>query len=139
MSEPPTALRFIVPGEPLGKERPRGIIRKLKGGKAFTKMVTPPRTRAYEEKIRTLAQIAVNQSRWCWSDEDEFMMIVRIFHEYPKRRSDCDNVFKACADACNGVTYGDDKSIKGGSFWRERDQKNPRVEVEIRRVTAQAA
>jgi Holliday junction resolvase RusA-like endonuclease len=130
----PTVLRFVVPGEPVGKERARVFSKVNATGTVVTRAVTPEKTRSYESKVKLLAQIAVNQAKWAWSSEDAFTVILRIRHTHRKRHPDATNVFKAIEDGCNGVTWRDDVGVLDGAFSMRRDAVNPRVEVEIRRA-----
>jgi Holliday junction resolvase RusA-like endonuclease len=130
----PTTLRFTIPGEPVGKERAR-VFRKVNpNGTVITRAVTPEKTRAYEEKVRTIAQIAVNQSRWAWSTKDRFSMVIKVYRTHWDAGADASNVLKSIEDACNGVTYRDDRYVRGvGIALQPPDPDNPRVEVEIHR------
>ncbi len=131
---PLTVLRFQVPGEPIGKERPRFVQRTKTDGSTFGAAVTPKRTREYEKHIQMMAQIAVNQSRWAWSRDDRFAVIVKVYRTHVDRGPDVDNVCKALLDACNGVTWNDDRHVWAFAVaLRKRDPKNPRLDVEIRR------
>lgn len=52
------------------------------------------------------------------------------------KRGDLDNYAKVLGDALNGVAYHDDSQVVELHMWRHDDRKNPRVEVEIRRMGA---
>lgn len=47
-----------------------------------------------------------------------------------RNRGDIDNVLKAVLDACTGFLYEDDEQICRLTITRDKDAKNPRVEVE---------
>lgn len=135
-----TVLRFVVPGEPVGKERARVFRKESADGRVITRAVTPEKTRAYEEKVRTVAQIAVNQSRWAWSKDDRFNVVLKIFRTHVDAGPDVDNVIKVCADSLNGIAWKDDRYVWGiGAALQPRDPENPRVEVEVRRFKKGAA
>lgn len=106
---------FIVPGQPVGKGRPRFARRG-----AFIKTYTPAKTKAYEQRISVF-----------WSGPKippgtpVRVEVVAIFKR-PKRlfrqrdpdelvdclaKPDGDNVLKACLDALNGVAYEDDNQV----------------------------
>lgn len=137
---PPTVLRFVVPGEPVGKERARVFRKITPNGGVVTRAVTPEKTREYEDKIRTMAQIAVNQQRWAWAKTDRFSVVVKIYRTHWDAGPDASNVLKAIEDACNGVAYRDDRYIRGiGVAIQAPDPENPRVEVEVRRFRPSAA
>lgn len=132
--EVPTELRIVVPGEPVGKERARIVTRKKRDGSIFTRGITPPKTEAYEEKLRTLAKVAVNRSRWMWSDKDRFHVVMRVYRTYPNAGPDLDNVIKTM-DALNGVVWKDDRHVRGiGAMIMDPDPKNPRLVIVIKRL-----
>lgn len=136
----PTVLRFEVPGEPVGKERARVFRQKNANGTVITRAVTPEKTRAYEDKIRTIAQIAVNQARWSWSNDDRFSVLLKIYCTHEGAHPDLDNVCKAVLDSGNSILWKDDRRVRGiGAAFQTPDPKNPRVEVEVRRFKKGAA
>ena len=51
-----------------------------------------------------------------------------------RRTGDLDNFVKVLLDALCGVAYADDKQIVELHSWRFDDPRDPRVEVEVRRV-----
>ncbi len=58
-------------------------------------------------------------------------------HVYRGRKAgDLDNYGKVLLDALCGVAYQDDGQVVEIHSWRHDDAANPRVEVEVRRVTA---
>ncbi len=125
-------LSFVVPGEPVGKERPRArVITPGNAGKAFARFYTPSKTVAYESHVRTLTQIAANLARWRFKQDALFHVLLRIFTTHALQRPDGDNVFKAVADAMNGIAYSDDKRIVGGGWTIKRDPACPRVEIRV--------
>jgi Holliday junction resolvase RusA-like endonuclease len=88
-------VRFV--GLPLGKERPRF------GGHAYTSA----RTRQYEEAVKLLLKKA-----WPGPPDRLSRFEARaVFRRPDRRRIDGDNLFKAVADAGNGVAYGDDGQV----------------------------
>lgn len=132
--EVPTELRIVVPGEPVGKERARIVTRTKKDGTVFTKGITPPKTEAFEKKLRELAKIAVNQARWMWSDTDRFQVVMRVYRTYPNAGPDLDNIIKTM-DALNGVVWKDDRYVRGiGAAIMDPDPKNPRLVIIVRRI-----
>jgi len=142
MGDVPTVLRFTVPGEPVAKERPRAIARVSRaGGKvtAFARMVTPPKTREYEERFRLIAQAAVSAARWMWSAKDRFHVVLKVYRTHDGLGGDLDNVIKACGDAGNGVLWKDDRYVRGIGAMLYQDAHRPRVEVEVRRIAQGAA
>lgn len=129
----PTVLRLVIPGDPVGKERARVFRKQNPNGTVITRAVTPEKTRAYEEKIRTLAQIAVNQARWSWAKDDRFSVVMKIYRSHWDAGADLDNVIKTI-DGLTGIVWKDDRYVRGiGAAFQDPDPKNPRVEVEVRR------
>lgn len=63
----------------------------------------------------------------------ELAMYVNVYR--PAKRGDLDNFAKVLGDALNGVAYHDDSQIIELHMWRHDDKANPRVEVEVRKVT----
>lgn len=133
-------IRFTVPGEPVGKGRPR-FVRTYRGGRA----VTPNKTRYYEELVRM---------EYCWQcstkfiDTDMLKMHIDAYFSIPKstskkrmkemleknirptKKPDADNIIKAIADALNDVAYHDDKQIVDCSISKYYSDE-PHVEVFI--------
>lgn len=108
---------FDVPGDPVGKQRPR----VTRSGHAFT----PHRTVEYENLVRACFRDAYPEAQPL--DEPVSVQIV-AFYSIPKSWSktkrgqarnleilpgkpDCDNIAKAICDALNGVAYSDDRLI----------------------------
>ena len=132
----PAAIRFVVPGEPVGKMRARTFVRMRRDGKPFATTTTPDTTRAYEAKVRTLCAIAVNQARWLMSKSDRFALRLRVFRTHEGAGADLDNVIKSVADAIQGpgLAMPDDRYVRCISASLLKDATNPRVEVEVFRV-----
>lgn len=79
-----------------------------------------------------------------WKARFEHMVVldgdVAIYlHIYrAQKRGDLDNYAKVLCDALSGAAYHDDNQIVALHMWRHDDAKNPRVEVEVRRVERSA-
>jgi Holliday junction resolvase RusA-like endonuclease len=114
-------LDFVVPGQPVPKARPRL-------GK-FGKVYTPAKTRAYEQTVRLLGQLAVTRARWSIA-VGPCVVTLRLFSA-STRRDDVDNCTKAILDALNGVTYRDDSLVDELHVYRKHNEVNPRVEIRI--------
>lgn len=123
---------FEIPGEPMGKARPRVV-----DGHAYT----PSRTKAYEETVRLAYKQAVKDrpdGERFWDEDAQLSIQIAAFYQLPKRVSrqmrgamlsgkerpkkkpDLDNVLKIVADALNGLAYHDDSQIVymvAGKFW----------------------
>lgn len=137
MSADPTVLKFVVPGEPVPKGRARFRIVTSRGGKPFGQEYTPAETRAYEERVKLLAQVAVNQAGWSWDDEDRFAVLIRVFRTHWEKGGDIDNYGKAALDGMNGTVFPDDRYVRGfACSLMDPDPTSPRVEVEVRRVSS---
>lgn len=113
--------RFTVPGEPVGKGRPRVTVR---GGHAHG--YTPAKTAQYERAVRQ----AYNLS-YCGADalttpvELQITAYMPIPESWPRSKKaaalaevikptvkpDIDNIGKVICDALNGIAYQDDKQI----------------------------
>lgn len=129
--------KFVVPGKPLGKQRPR----VLKNGITYT----PQQTVNYEAfvkklywdkyhqekpfdgpvRLRIMAFLPVPESA---SQAKKAAMLRNDIR--PTKRPDWDNIGKIITDALNGLAYSDDKQIV--SCLVEKYYSGiPRVEVEI--------
>lgn len=114
-------MRFLVPGTPKGKARPRFV-------RSTGRTYTPPATKEYEASVRYAYLNALD-------DDDPIMLegpircrieaVFRIPPSYsrkkhtdciegrlqPTGKPDCDNIVKAILDALNGVAYKDDSQV----------------------------
>ena len=114
---------FEVPGEPIGKARPRVV-----DGHAYT----PSRTKAYEQAVRLAYKQAVMdrpEGERFWGEDAQLSIQIAAFYQMPKKVSrqmkaamlrweerprkkpDLDNVLKIVSDALNGLAYHDDSQI----------------------------
>lgn len=114
---------FEVPGEPIGKARPRVV-----DGHAYT----PSRTKAYEQAVRLAYKQAVKdrpEPERRWDKDAQLSLQIAAFYQLPKRVSrqmrgamlrweerpkkkpDLDNILKIVADALNDLAYHDDSQI----------------------------
>lgn len=133
-------VQFLVPGEPVGKGRPR--IGRV-GGHA--RMFTPQKTASYEGLIamagteamagRTLLEGAVMVEMRIVLAIPESMSKKRkaqaIAGElFPTKKPDMDNVIKAIYDGLNGVVWKDDVQVVD-AFVRKRYGEVPGVHVRI--------
>ena len=94
-------LRFFVPGPPVP------FTRVLKG----SKQPRAERYRAYRLAVGLTAMQAGAEII-----DGSVDVSIAIFDDQKRRRYDLDNVFKAVADALNGVCYVDDRQIVSGQF-----------------------
>jgi Holliday junction resolvase RusA-like endonuclease len=114
-------LHFIVPGQPIGKGRPR--IGKV-GNHA--RMFTPAKTVNYETLVAYAAQAAMKGSALfegavgldlriacqipaSWSQKKQ--RAAAAGRVLPTTKPDADNIIKAICDALNGVVWKDDVQV----------------------------
>lgn len=110
-------IRFTIPGDPVGKGRPR-LMRTKAGG---VHIHTPDATLRFEERVRYAALAAGARPL-----EGPLAMEIRCFFALPKSRCrkrkprgqewktsipDLDNLIKAIADALNGLAFADDSQV----------------------------
>lgn len=131
-------MKFTIPGEPVGKERPRG-------GKG--NFYTPERTVAYERLVRHCYRAAAGDYFGSMPIRIDITAYYRIPESeskvkrekmergtlLPTKRPDFDNVAKIVCDALNDLAYRDDAQIAEAHFCK-RYSKEPRVEVNISTV-----
>lgn len=114
-------IRFIIPGEPQSKARPR--MKKFGEGRPYTL----DKTRSYEELVRQCFLAAANGKRF--ADDAPVEIWITAFMQIPKsatkvrqaqmhsgrlqplKKPDLDNVMKIVCDALNGTAYKDDAQI----------------------------
>lgn len=136
---------FIIPGEPVGKGRPRFT----KTGRTYT----PEATANYETLVKWSFQAAEHKT--VWHDAPLRLTVdayfkqpqagSRLKHEAmnrgeirPTKKPDADNILKIIADALNGIAYHDDAQIVETIVrkWYAPLWAQPQVEVTIEEVTA---
>ena len=134
---------FIIPGEPVGKGRPRFTT----GGRTYT----PEKTANYETLVKWAFQAVENKT--VWHDAplrltvDAYfkqpLSVSRLKHEAmnrgnirPTKKPDADNILKIIADALNGLAYHDDAQIVEAVVrkWYAPLWAKPQVEVTIEEV-----
>ena len=136
-------IRFTVPGQPVGKGRPRAF-RMGKG----VRMFTPEKTATYENLIATAAHGAMRgrppvegavsvdldirlMVPMSWSAKRRGQALEGLIH--PTKKPDADNVTKSIFDAMNGIVWGDDVQVVRLSL-RKRYGATPGVTVAVRGV-----
>lgn len=135
-------IRFTVPGEPVGKGRPR-VVRN--GG--FSRTYTPEKTASYENLVKLEFQrqggrmlkdgpLKMRISAWysiprSASKRKQQAMTGGLIR--PTKRPDLDNCAKSICDALNGLAYRDDSQIVT-LIVEKWFGEEPRVDVEIREV-----
>ena len=130
---------IYIPGDPVGKERPR----HTRNGHTYT----PEKTKAYEEKIA-----------WAWKQAHGEMidgpveMTITAYYRIPTRatlvqkeqmrsgdilpekRPDIDNVVKSAMDGLQGVAYKDDAKVVRISAAKLYSE-DPGLRVDIKEIT----
>ena len=129
---------FTIPGEPVGKGRPRFT----RSGHAYT----PETTASYENLVKLEYERQVGAEPFAkgiplvltinamygipastTKKQQRLMLTGAIF---PTKKPDCDNIIKIIADALNGLAYYDDSQLSTVSIVK-RYAPMPRVEVWI--------
>ena len=137
-------IKFSVPGQPFGKQRPRVV-----HNGNFSKAYTPKETVNYENLVKLMYTQAAKGRMF----SDDAMLDVRViaYYEIPKstskkrrklmlehkirpaKKPDWDNIGKAICDSLNLVAYHDDSAVVDAQV-RKFYSENPRVDVTIRRI-----
>lgn len=114
-------VRFVVPGQPVGKGRPRAAIRGR-----HIQLYTPEKTVSYESLVATAAHGAmegkVPMEGACSVVMDIRLMVPMSWSAkkrqqaldgqlLPTKKPDADNVIKAIFDALNGIVWQDDVQV----------------------------
>lgn len=134
-------LTFFVPGDPVGKGRPR--VGRVAGQ---ARMFTPAKTVAYEGLIALAAHQAAQSAGWECGDSPVAVELIITFSmpaswsakkrsasagQWCCKKPDIDNVIKSVADGCNGVLWRDDQQIvRVAAVKRWGDQPGVMVQVE---------
>lgn len=139
MSEPIehlVSLYFVVPGQPIGKGRPRFTGRiaytpaKTRNAEAFIKMralEAMDGRRPFEGPVMLSLDVAIEPPR-SWSKKKLAAALSGDIQ--PTSKPDIDNILKLYADALNGITYTDDKQITFVTV-RKKYSKFARVGVTV--------
>jgi len=132
--------KFTIPGEPMGKARPR----ICRNGHSFT----PKKTVNYETLVKEMYSIAKGE----YYENKQLAITVKAYFSIPESKSrkqkelmingviqptkkpDCDNILKIICDALNGVAYKDDSQIVAARITKWYADK-PEVVVEISEVS----
>lgn len=134
------SVSFLVPGEPIGKGRPK--IGRV-GGHA--RMFTPTKTANYESLIAVVAHEAMQgreliagpvllemkilvpvAASWSKKKTSEALQGIVM----PTKKPDADNVLKAICDGINGIVFKDDVQVVNVSL-SKRFSETPGVSVRV--------
>ncbi len=126
-------IKFIVPGKPMGKQRPR-----VTG----TGTYTPKETVSYENLVKLMYSQLPEPKKF----EGEVITKIDAYFEIPKstsnkrrnlmlcnvirpvKKPDCDNIAKIILDSLNGIAYKDDSQVITATV-NKYYSDTPRVEV----------
>lgn len=137
-------IRFTIPGEPFGKQRP-----KFSRAGNYVKTYTPEKTISYENLVKLMYQQAAQGKKF----SEDAMFDVRVIAYYgisrsvskkkqrlmlehklrPKKKPDWDNIGKVVCDSLNKIVYHDDSAIVDAQV-RKFYSETPRVDVLIKVV-----
>ncbi|MCD8201058.1 MAG: RusA family crossover junction endodeoxyribonuclease [Clostridia bacterium] len=108
---------FVIPGRPVGKERPRVV--QNDNGKSVA--YTPRKTKDYESLVRLVFLQKANGKVFEGAIRVEILAVFEKSKAYGdeqntdskfcRNRPDADNIEKAVLDGLNGVAWKDDASI----------------------------
>lgn len=133
----------VIPGEPVGKARPRTVT--VNG---FVQTFTPKTTRDYEIKIKKAYR---QQSGKKYTKEFSLKVYIKAICRIPKsyskvkteqaknnqirpiKKPDLDNIIKIILDGLNGVAYEDDcqvDEIRASKFYGEEE----RIEIKVEEI-----
>lgn len=135
---------FTVPGEPVGKGRP-----KFSTAGGFAKAYTPKKTATYENLVKLSFTEQCGETHML---EGPLIVIIDAYYSIPKsvskkkarlmkegeilpeKKPDCDNIAKVILDALNTIAYKDDAQVTSLTVHKhyENDETPPCVKVFIR-------
>lgn len=131
-----TAVRYVVPGKPVGVNRPGGG----RGGRVPLKTKTPEQ-RAFAEVLAFYGLRARVRARW-ETTKDRVEVEIRIF--FADKRPDTDAPVKAILDSLEvsrpklrrpGAAFlANDRQVRRYLVERGVDRERPRIEITIGRV-----
>ena len=135
-------IKFSVPGQPFGKQRP-----KFSRAGQYVKTYTPDKTVSYENLVKLMYQQAAKGRMF--SEGAALDVRIIAYFEIPKsiskkkrkdmlehrirptKKPNWDNIGKIVCDSLNKVAYRDDSAVVDAQV-RKFYSENPRVDVMIR-------
>lgn len=142
------AIKFIVPGKPIAKGRPRLRVFKTAEGKfKGASTYTPEKTVRFESIVRDKAEAVMEKyglkplqglvkvhikAYWEWP-KSKFKKKDPLPEAYFTSKPDGDNILKSCCDAINSICYLDDQQIVIATVekWRAKQGDPARSEIII--------
>ncbi len=137
------AVRFIVPGEPKGKARPRVFTNK----EGKSQAVTPQNTLSYENLVRWVFTNTMEARKLQGEIEAKIVAMYPIPKNmtkknrqlidegklHPTKKPDLDNVAKIILDSLNKIAFDDDSQVIR-LVVEKHFSDEPRVEVTLREL-----
>ncbi|PHV69549.1 hypothetical protein CS063_14990 [Sporanaerobium hydrogeniformans] len=134
-------VRFIIPGDPKGKGRPR-IFQNKHTGKS--QAITPKDTLSYENLVKWIYQDSIGGPKLEGEIEARVVCMYpipksmtkknrKLIEEgklHPTKKPDLDNVAKIILDSLNNIAYADDSQVVKLTVEKHYSD-NPRVEVTL--------
>ena len=124
------AIRIVVPGRPVPKQRPRLGVRMRGRRMVEAHVYTPRETRQYEEHVRECAWAAGAKPL-------EGDVVLEIDAWFRGRHPDGDNILKSVADALKEVAYRDDRQVVKWvcRIHKAKNRDEERAEIVVRPAT----
>jgi Holliday junction resolvase RusA-like endonuclease len=145
MADHNDAVELIVPGEPVGKQRPKVFPMRTRTGLIIRRGVTPEKTVNYETLIRQLFAVKYPGFEPLGGPlaltVEAFLLIPKSASRkkkaamaegeiIPEKRPDFDNLAKTAADALQGVAFRNDSQIAEAVI-RKRYSQVPRMRIAV--------
>lgn len=129
-------LVVVIPGEPVGKERPRFARTRARasGRRGGVRTFTAPKTMAWEQRAAQLGRRAAVEASWTPDPKARYAAEVLAYRTHMHRGPDLDNLVKAALDALNGIAWTDDARVRELHAVVVQDAE-PRVVVRVWRLS----
>lgn len=146
----PIPIVVDLPGEPIGKGRPRVRVVVPKRGDPFPHFYPEPETERYEKAFAQLAKIqmrskpplegplvvtvtAARRVPESWSNKKRDASLAGVIR--PTSKPDGDNYLKIACDACNKIVWKDDAQIVDKRVVKIYSEK-PSLRLEVKQLEA---